>query len=165
MFGKWIIYEVQLRCFEAMTDNGDNISPQVNRGISLLCTLACGEGSIFLPFQNDRTCKQARFIIDWCRARKRMRPSKIDKWLCHFASIAPPFARATTSTTTQIERRRWEYFVTSITDDIACYVADILFPKHDSSIFRQPSNPVCGFSKMEQLFDPQNWLGSSMNHM
>ena len=36
MFGKWIIYEVQLRFFEAMTDNGDNISPQVNRGISLL---------------------------------------------------------------------------------------------------------------------------------
>ena len=29
--------------------------------------------------------------------------------------------------------------------------ADILFQKHDCSIFRQSSNPVCGFSMMEQV--------------
>ena len=29
--------------------------------------------------------------------------------------------------------------------------SDILFLKHDSSIFRQSSNPVCGFSMMEQV--------------
>ena len=29
--------------------------------------------------------------------------------------------------------------------------ADILFLKHDSSIFRQSSNPVCGFSMLEEV--------------
>ena len=48
--------------------------------------------------------------------------------------------------------------------------SDILFLKHDSSIFRQSSNPVCGFSMMEQVrlcaVNPlENWLGSSMNHI
>ena len=34
-------------------------------------------------------------------------------------------------------------------------VADILFLKRDSSIFRQSSKPICGFSVMDQLFGPQ----------
>ena len=29
--------------------------------------------------------------------------------------------------------------------------SDILFLKHDSSIFKQSSNPVCGLSMMEQV--------------
>ena len=48
--------------------------------------------------------------------------------------------------------------------------ADIIFLKYDSSIFRQSSNPVCGFSTMEQVrlcdvWPADNWLGSSMNHI
>ena len=47
--------------------------------------------------------------------------------------------------------------------------SDILFLKHDSSIFRQSSNPVCGFSMMEQVrfcavWPMENWFGSSMHH-
>ena len=47
---------------------------------------------------------------------------------------------------------------------------DILFLKHASSIFRQSSNPVCGFSMMEQVIlcavcPMENWHGSSMNHI
>ena len=49
---------------------------------------------------------------------------------------------------------------------------DILFLKHASSIFRQPSNPVyvCGFFMMEQVRlcavgPTEKWLGSSMNHI
>ena len=46
--------------------------------------------------------------------------------------------------------------------------SDILFLKHASSIFRQSSNPVCGFSMMEQVklcavWPTENWLSSSMN--
>ena len=46
--------------------------------------------------------------------------------------------------------------------------ADILFLKHESSIFRQSYYPVCGFSMMEQVrlcavWPMENWLGSSMN--
>ena len=33
----------------------------------------------------------------------------------------------------------------------AALKADILFLKHDSSIFRQPSNPVSGFSMLGQV--------------
>ena len=49
-------------------------------------------------------------------------------------------------------------------------MTDNLFLKHDSSIFRQSSNPVCGFSMMEQVrlcavWPTENCLGSSMNHM
>ena len=45
--------------------------------------------------------------------------------------------------------------------------ADILFLKLASSIFRQSSNPVCGFSMMKQVrlfavLPTENWLGSSM---
>ena len=40
--------------------------------------------------------------------------------------------------------------------------ADVLFLKHASSIFRQSSNPVCGFSRMEQVrlcaVWPMAWL-------
>ena len=48
--------------------------------------------------------------------------------------------------------------------------ADILFLKQDSSIFRQSSNPVCGFSVLEQVrlcavWPTENWLGYSMNHI
>ena len=44
---------------------------------------------------------------------------------------------------------------------------DILFLKHDSSIFRQSCNPASGFSMMEQVklcavCLIENWLGSSM---
>ena len=47
---------------------------------------------------------------------------------------------------------------------------EILFLKHDSSIFRQSFNPVHGFSMMEQgricaVWPTENWLGSSMNHI
>ena len=48
--------------------------------------------------------------------------------------------------------------------------ADILFLKHESSILGQSSNPVCGFSKMEQVglcavWLMENWLCSSLNQM
>ena len=44
------------------------------------------------------------------------------------------------------------------------------FPKPDSSILRQSSNPICSFSMMEQVrlcavWPMKNWLGSSMNHI
>ena len=39
---------------------------------------------------------------------------------------------------------------------------DILFLKHNSRISRQSSNPVCGFSMMEQVGLYAFWLGSSM---
>ena len=47
---------------------------------------------------------------------------------------------------------------------------DILSLKHDSRIFRQSSNPVCGFSTMEQSrlcagWPTDNWLGSSMKNI
>ena len=47
---------------------------------------------------------------------------------------------------------------------------DILFLKHARSILRQSSNPLCGFSMMEQVrlcvvWARENWLGSSMNHL
>ena len=47
---------------------------------------------------------------------------------------------------------------------------EIYSEDHDSSIFRQSSNPVCGFSMMEQVrlcavWPMENWLGSSMNHI
>ena len=47
---------------------------------------------------------------------------------------------------------------------------DIIFQKHDSSIFRPPSNPVCSFSMMAQVrlcavWPTENRLGSSMNHI
>ena len=47
---------------------------------------------------------------------------------------------------------------------------DIVALKHASSIFRQSSNPVCGFSMMEQvrlcaIWPMENWLGSSLNQI
>ena len=47
---------------------------------------------------------------------------------------------------------------------------DILLLKHARSILRQSSNPVCGFSMMEQVrlcavLPTENWLGSSLNHI
>ena len=47
---------------------------------------------------------------------------------------------------------------------------DIFFLKHASSIFRQSSNPVYGFSMMEQeqmgsVWPMENWLGSSIKHI
>ena len=47
---------------------------------------------------------------------------------------------------------------------------DIIFLKHDCSIFRQSFNPVCGFSMMKQVrlwtvLPMENWLGFSMNHI
>ena len=67
------------------------------------------------------------------------------------------------------ERGRVEVRLESL-GDIAPRKADILFLKHDSSIFRQSSNPVCGFSMMEQVrlcavWPRDNWFGSSMNHL
>ena len=48
--------------------------------------------------------------------------------------------------------------------------SDIRFLKHRSSIFRQSSNPVFGFSMMEQVrlcavWPTEKWLGSSMIHI
>ena len=53
---------------------------------------------------------------------------------------------------------------------LRAFSTNILFLKHDSSIFRQSSNPVCGFSMMEQVrlcavWPTENWLGSSINHI
>ena len=47
---------------------------------------------------------------------------------------------------------------------------DILFLKHASSIFRQSSNPVCGFSMTEQVWlcavwPIENWLASSLKQI
>ena len=47
---------------------------------------------------------------------------------------------------------------------------EISSEEHESSIFRQSSNPVSGFSMMEQVrlcavWPTENWLGSSMNHI
>ena len=44
--------------------------------------------------------------------------------------------------------------------------AEVLALKHESKIFRQSSNPVCGFSMMEQVrlsyvWPTEIWLGSS----
>ena len=49
-------------------------------------------------------------------------------------------------------------------------LSDILCLKHDSSILRQSSNPVFGFSMIEpvrllDVWPMENWLGSSMNYM
>ena len=46
--------------------------------------------------------------------------------------------------------------------------ADILFLKHACNILRQSSNPVCGFSMMEQVrlcavWPMENYIGSSMS--
>ena len=51
-----------------------------------------------------------------------------------------------------------------------CCKADILFLKRDCRVHRQSSNPVCGFSMMEQVrlcavWSTENWHGSSMNHI
>ena len=48
--------------------------------------------------------------------------------------------------------------------------SDILFLKHVCGVLRQSSNPVCGFSMMEQVrlcavSPTENWLGSSRNHI
>ena len=48
--------------------------------------------------------------------------------------------------------------------------SDIVAVKQDSSILKESSNPVCGFSMMEQVrlcavWSTENWLGSSMNHI
>ena len=47
---------------------------------------------------------------------------------------------------------------------------EISSEEHESSIFRQSSNPVSGFSMMEHVrfcaaWPTENWLGSSMNHI
>ena len=54
--------------------------------------------------------------------------------------------------------------------DMALSKADILFPKHACSILRQSSNPVCGFSLMEQVrlsavWPMESWLGSFFNQI
>ena len=48
--------------------------------------------------------------------------------------------------------------------------AEIYSKDHDSSIFRQSYNPVCGFSVLKQVrlcavLPTENWLGSSTNHI
>ena len=62
----------------------------------------------------------------------------------------------------------WIFSIFVITSP--CSLLDILFLKHDSSLFRQSSNTVSGFSMMEQVrlcavWPTENWLGSSMNHI
>ena len=52
----------------------------------------------------------------------------------------------------------------------AYVMSGILFLKHHSSIFRQSSKHVCGFSMMEKVrlcavWHTENWLSSSMNHI
>ena len=48
--------------------------------------------------------------------------------------------------------------------------AEFLALKHKSRILRHSSNPVCGFSMMEQIrlcavWPMENWLGSSLNQI
>ena len=50
------------------------------------------------------------------------------------------------------------------------YGSEFLALKHESSIIGHSSNPVCGFSMMEQVrlcavWPMENWLGSSMNRI
>ena len=54
--------------------------------------------------------------------------------------------------------------------DKGCPRPEIYSEEHTSSIFRQSSNPVCGFSNTEQVrlcavWTIENWHGSSMNHI
>ena len=47
---------------------------------------------------------------------------------------------------------------------------EFLALKHESRILGHSSNPVCGFSMMEQVrlcavWPMENWLGSSLNHI
>ena len=47
---------------------------------------------------------------------------------------------------------------------------EFLALKHESRILRHSSNPVCGFSMMEQVrlsavWPMENWLGSSLNQI
>ena len=47
---------------------------------------------------------------------------------------------------------------------------DFLALKHESRILGHSSNPVCGFSLMDQVrpcavWPTENWLGSSMNNI
>ena len=53
---------------------------------------------------------------------------------------------------------------------IAWRNAEFLALKHESMILGHSSNPVCGFSMMEQVRlcavrPMENWLGSSLNHI
>ena len=48
--------------------------------------------------------------------------------------------------------------------------AEVLALKHDSRILGHSSNPVCGFSMMEQVrlcavWLTKNWIGSSLNQI
>ena len=44
-------------------------------------------------------------------------------------------------------------------------VGSVIYSKgHASSIFRQSSNPGCGFSRLSAVWPMENWLVSSMNH-
>ena len=48
--------------------------------------------------------------------------------------------------------------------------AEFFTLKHESRVFGHSSNPVCGFSMMEQVRlcavrPTENWIGSSMNHI
>ena len=50
------------------------------------------------------------------------------------------------------------------------FTPEIYSEEHTSRIFRQSSNPISGFSMMEQVrlcavWPMENWLGSSMNHI
>ena len=64
----------------------------------------------------------------------------------------------------------WQATKIRCTLHVSC-ATDILFLKYDCSTLRQSSNPVCGFSMMEQVrlcavWPTENWPGSSsMNHI
>ena len=54
--------------------------------------------------------------------------------------------------------------------DSLAFSAEIVFLEHACSTLRQSSNPVCGFSMMEQVrlcavWPMENWLGSSRNRI
>ena len=61
----------------------------------------------------------------------------------YYANAAPHIGHVYTSVIADAEKR---------------FRPDILFLKHDSSILRESSNPVCGFSMMEQVRLCAVWL-------
>ena len=75
------------------------------------------------------------------------------------AAPSPPKTTRGVSEISLVRVRRYRMFWT-----------EFLALKHESRIVGHSSNPVCGFSIMEQVrlcavWPSENWLGSSMNHI
>ena len=84
--------------------------------------------------------------------------------------MASPQLKLTTIPNSGQGKRRWTYFFPFHLSHRNVIPSDIIVLKHDSSILRQSSNPVCGLSMMEQVrlcavWPTENWLTSSMNHI